>query len=160
MSQRSLCLFPLHRPSDPVGRVRGWGLAFACPSPTAEPCHCELQEAISPPAFLQVQCPFTKAGVFAEVPTMDSDPGAAGCLSQGILSQTRVGAIVLRQSVLDVELRHPGVAGGVSILDGLLCGGKHSKAQAGEHCGWACEPFISTAAVVLMLMLTVLPQIP
>lgn len=61
---------------------------------------------------------------------MDSDPGAAGHLPQGVLGQTGVDAIVLRQGVLDVELGHAGLTGGVSVLDGLLCGGKHRKAQA------------------------------
>lgn len=66
---------------------------------------------------------------------MDSDPGAAGHLPQGVLGQTGVGAIVLWQGVLDVELGHASLAGRVSVLDGLLCGGKHRKAQgfAGER---------------------------
>lgn len=54
---------------------------------------------------------------------MDSDPGAAGRLPQGVLRQAGVGAVVLRQGVLDVELSHAGLTGGVRVLDGLLCGG-------------------------------------
>lgn len=50
---------------------------------------------------------------------MDSDPGAAGHLPQGILSQAGVGAMVLWQGILDVELSHASLAGGVSVLDGL-----------------------------------------
>lgn len=61
---------------------------------------------------------------------MDSDPGAAGHLPHGVLGQTGVGAVIFRQGVLDVQLGHTSLAGGVSVLDGLLCGGKHRKAQA------------------------------
>lgn len=50
---------------------------------------------------------------------MDGDPGAAGHLPQGILSQAGVGAMVLWQGILDVELSHASLAGGVSVLDGL-----------------------------------------
>lgn len=64
---------------------------------------------------------------------MDSDPGARGHPPPGILCQTGVGAVVLRQGILDAELSHASLAGGVSIPDGLLCGGKHRKAQAREH---------------------------
>lgn len=90
---------------------------------------------------------------------MDSDSGAAGHLSQGILSHTGVGAVVLRQGVLDVELSHASLAGGVSILDGLLCGGKHSQAQARGHWWWGASPVLSWAAGVMTLMHTMLPQI-
>lgn len=98
-----------------------------------DPHHRELHEAISSSACLQVQCLFSKADVFAKAPTVDSDPGAAGHLPQGVLSQTGVDAIVLWQGILDVELCHASRTGRVSILDGLLCGGKHSKTQAREH---------------------------
>lgn len=73
---------------------------------------------------------------------MDSDPGTAGHLPHGVLGQTGVDAIIFRQGVLDVELGHASLTGGVSILDGLLCGGKHRKAQAGGGKGspvWGCS---------------------
>lgn len=78
---------------------------------------------------------------------MDSDPGAAGHLSQGVLCQTGVGAIVFRQGVLDMELSHASLADGVSVLDVLPCGGKHGKAQAGSTRG-------RDVSLIRMLMLS------
>ena len=89
---------------------------------------------------------------------MDSDPGAAGHLPQGVLGQTGVGAIVLWEGILDVELSHASLAGGVSILDGLPWGGKHSKAQAGSAQGQGVSPVLSRAAVVMTLTFPMLAQ--
>lgn len=83
------------------------------------------------PACAQVQGPLSKTGVFAEAPTMDSDPGAAGRPPQGVLSQAGVGAVVLRQGVLDVELNHASLTGGVRVLHGLLCGGSTGGLRPG-----------------------------
>ena len=58
-------------------------------------------------------------------PTLDGDRGAAGHLPQGILSQAGVGATVLGQGILDVELGHACFTDGVRKLDGLPCRGKH-----------------------------------
>lgn len=74
------------------------------------------------------------------VPTMDSDPGAAGHPPQGVLGQTGIGAVVLREGILDVELGNAGLAGGAGVLDGLPCGGKCSKAQAREPLVVGCGP--------------------
>lgn len=60
-------------------------------------------------------------------PTLDGDPGAAGHLPQGILSQTGVGPAVLWQGILDVELSHASLTDGVSKLDGPPCRGKHRR---------------------------------
>lgn len=62
---------------------------------------------------------------------MDSDPGAAGHLPQGVLSQTRVGAVVLRQGVLDVKLSYASRACGVGVPNGLPCGRKHRGLRPG-----------------------------
>lgn len=66
---------------------------------------------------------------------MDSDPGAAGRLPQGVLSQAGVGAVVLRQGILDVELSHASLTGGVRVLDGLLCGGSTGGLRPGSAGG-------------------------
>ena len=106
---------------------------------------------LPPPACLQMRCPFSKADVLAgkvflegcpEAPTLDSDAGAAGHLPCGVLSQTGVGAIILWEGVLDVELGHASLAGGVGVLDGLSWGGKHRRAQAREKPaeGWESCP--------------------
>ena len=117
---------------------------------------------LPPPACLQVQCAFSKADVLAgkvllegcpEAPTLDSDAGAAGHLPHGVLSQTGVGAIVLREGVLDVELGHASLAGGAGVLDGLSWGGKHSRAQAREQLAEGWE-----AAAVMMLGFPTLAQ--
>ena len=117
---------------------------------------------LPPPACLQVQCAFSKADVLAgkvllegcpEAPTLDSDAGAAGHLPHGVLSQTGVGAIILREGVLDVELGHASLAGGAGVLDGLSWGGKHSRAQAREQLAEGWE-----AAAVMMLGFPTLAQ--
>lgn len=89
---------------------------------------------------------------------MDSDPGAAGHLPQGVLGQTGVGALVLWEGILDVELSHASLAGGVSILDGLPCGGKHRKAQAGSTQWQGVSPVLSRAAVVMTAMFPIPAQ--
>ena len=111
------------------------------------------------PACCQVQCPFPEADVFVEAPTMDSDLGTAGHLPQRVLGQTGVGAVVLRQGILDVERSHASLTGGVSILDGLPCGGKHRKAQPVGTGGGDLSPALSRAAAVVTLMLTIVAQI-
>lgn len=90
---------------------------------------------------------------------MDSDLGAAGHLPQRVLGQTGVGAVVLRQRVLDVERSQASLAGGARILDGLPCGGKHRKAQPAGPGGGDLSPGPSKAAAVATLMLTVVAQI-
>ena len=132
----------------------GWRTGLAHPSPVADPGHCELLEAIASTClpsgavpFLQSRCVGRK-GVSAntegcpEAPTLDSDAGAAGHLPHGVLSQTGVGAIILWEGVLDVELGHASLAGGVGILDGLSWGEKHRRAQAREQLaeGWESCP--------------------
>lgn len=66
-------------------------------------------------------------------PTLDRDRGTAGHLPQGILSQAGVGATVLGQGILDVELGLAGLTDGSSKLDGLPCRGKHRKGSDQEH---------------------------
>lgn len=90
---------------------------------------------------------------------MDGDPGAAGHLPQGILSQAGVGAMVLWQGILDVELSHASLAGGVSILDGLSCGGSTGRFRPGSTGSRDGSPVLIRAAAVMMLRLVMLAQI-
>lgn len=91
---------------------------------------------------------------------MDGDPGAAGHLPQGILSQAGVGAMVLWQGILDVELSHASLAGGVSVLDGLSCGGSTGRFRPGSTGSrHGSSPILIRAAAVMMLRLVMLAQI-
>lgn len=94
--------------------------------------------------------------MFADAPTIDSDPGAAGHLPQGVLSQAGVDAVVLRQGVLDVELSHASLTGGVRVLDGLLCGG--STGGSGQAARGGAEPCPQQAALVVTPMLSMVAQ--
>lgn len=83
-------------------------------------------------------------------PTLDSDPGAAGHLPQGVLSQTGVGATVLWQGILDVELGCASLTDGVSKLDGLPCRGKHRGLRPGSTWWWDTSPDPSRATVMAL----------
>lgn len=138
------CIFPQPQWGE------GWRTGLARPSPVADPGHCELLEAIASTCLPSGMVPFLQSRCAGKVllegcpeaPTLDSDAGAAGHLPRGVLGQTGVGAIVLWEGVLDVELGHASLAGGAGILDGLSWGGKHRRAQArGQPAeGWESCP--------------------